>query len=301
MISTKDIVDLETKYSKYIFKKRVKYLLVFSLTLLVIAIPVYLYMYKYKTEETKRQTHKATQKQVKTQTKQVSAKTINEQTKATLPLVEKPKPIKTANLEDTNKTKAIKAAKKPLESKVTTPTSTIKKKAPQNPLFKKLLPSNLTSIDYGKRGELVFRCDIKREETADLEETTVVKTKNNDKNVTIIKKEEQKPKIDIVMRDIDSIKYLNKKFQNTHDIVFALMLCESYYKQKDYKNSLKWSIIANDIDSSSERSWIWFAKSKYRLHHKNDAIKALKSYLATNSSSKIKSLLRDIVNGELND
>ena len=103
------------------------------------------------------------------------------------------------------------------------------------------------------------------------------------------------------MKDIDSIKYLNDKFKKTHDIVFALMLCESYYKQKDYKNSLKWSIIANDIDSSSERSWIWFAKSKYRLHQKKDAIKALRSFLESNSSENVKSLLNDIINGVMND
>ena len=125
--------------------------------------------------------------------------------------------------------------------------------------------------------------------------------KNIDKNGTIQKVEYVKPKIHIEMKNIDSSKYLKEKFQETHDISFALMLCKNYYSQKNYRESLKWSIIANDVNSQSEQSWMWFAKSKYRLNQKKDAIKALKAFLKSNESKSIRLLLKDIINGEVND
>jgi hypothetical protein len=126
-------------------------------------------------------------------------------------------------------------------------------------------------------------------------------SKNMDKNDTIKEEKLTKPKIKIEMHDMDSVRYLKNKYERTHDIIFALMLCEEFYSQKDYVNSLRWSIIANDIDNQSERSWIWFAKSKFKLGKKDDAIKALKAFLRTNQSNAAKLLLESIENGSLND
>ena len=56
--------------------------------------------------------------------------------------------------------------------------------------------------------------------------------------------------------------------------------------------------IANNIDTENEKSWILFAKSKVKLGQKNDAILALKTYLKSNKSQSIQSLLNQIMVGE---
>lgn len=115
--------------------------------------------------------------------------------------------------------------------------------------------------------------------------------------------EEPKPKgiIKIETHEVNSIQYLKEKFSKTHNIVFALMLAEEYYNEKNYNESNKWALIANNVDSESEKSWIWFAKSKLKLGHKEDAILALQAYLKNNKSKAIQSLLNQITVGEVID
>lgn len=115
--------------------------------------------------------------------------------------------------------------------------------------------------------------------------------------------EEPKPKgvIKIETHEVNSIQYLKEKFEKTHNIVFALMLAEEYYLTKNYNESNKWALIANNVDSENEKSWIWFAKSKLKLGHKEDAILALKAYLKNNKSKAAQSLLNQITVGEVID
>ena len=113
--------------------------------------------------------------------------------------------------------------------------------------------------------------------------------------------EDEKPKgrIKIETQEVNSIVYLKDKFEKTHNIIFALMLAEEYYLIKNYKESNKWALIANSIDSDNEKSWIWFAKSKVKLGQKEDASLALKAYLKNNKSKTIESLLSQIAMGEI--
>lgn len=112
--------------------------------------------------------------------------------------------------------------------------------------------------------------------------------------------EEVKPKgyIKIESHEVNSISYLKDKFDTTHNIIFAIMLAEEYYTNKNYSECNKWALIANNIDAENEKSWIWFAKSKVKLGQKNDAILALKTYLKSNKSQSIQSLLNQIMVGE---
>ena len=112
-----------------------------------------------------------------------------------------------------------------------------------------------------------------------------------------------KPKgvIKIESQEINSIQYLKEKFEKTNNIIFALMLAEEYYIAKDYVQSNKWALIANQLDSENEKSWLWFAKSKVKLGHKDDAIVALKAYLKHNKSTAVQTLLNQINLGEVHE
>jgi hypothetical protein len=113
--------------------------------------------------------------------------------------------------------------------------------------------------------------------------------------------DEEKPKgfIKIESHEINSITYLKEKFDSTHNIVFALMLAEEYYLNKNYNESNKWALIANNLDADNEKSWLWFAKSKVKLGHKEDAILALKTYIKNSKSQAAQSLLNQITLGEM--
>jgi hypothetical protein len=117
----------------------------------------------------------------------------------------------------------------------------------------------------------------------------------------LLEEPKQKGVIKIETHEVNSIQYLKEKFDKTHNITFALMLAEEYYLAKNYNESNKWALIANNTDSENEKSWIWFAKSKIKLGHKEDAALALKAYLKNNKSQAAQSLLNQINVGEVID
>ncbi len=299
MLSSRDIADLEAKYSKYIIKKRFKLFLIVLVVTLILFSTLYFFYFNYMQNQSETPSKKPTKK-----IKKITA-LVNLKHKDIASLNRKVDKIKKIENPDKNLTakKELNTTKinQPIKLKKSNFKATKKEDKRNDEFFFKLNPSDNLSSEHDSEHKLTF--SIKKEDNNSVKniKEEIDKDKNLDKNDTILTVKRKKKKINIIMKDIDSISYLKRKFNKTHDIVFALMLCENYYSIKDFKNSLKWSIIANDIDSSSERSWIWFAKSKYKLNQKDDAIKALKAFLKSNDSQNVKSLLRDITNGELND
>ncbi|AFL68520.1 hypothetical protein [Sulfurospirillum barnesii] len=110
----------------------------------------------------------------------------------------------------------------------------------------------------------------------------------------LMNENKEKSVIHIETKDVDTIQYLKERFDKTHNVVFALMLCEEYYKNKNYSESNKWALIANNLDAENEKSWIFFAKSKFKLGHKEDAQGALKAYLKNHKSKAAESLLQQM-------
>ena len=106
-------------------------------------------------------------------------------------------------------------------------------------------------------------------------------------------KEENK-KIKIISKKVDTITFLKKKFQATHNINYALMLSNTYFEKRKYKKALYWAIKANEIDPTNERSWILFAKAKTKMGQKKEAIKALKIYLQNRASQRVLNALQKL-------
>ncbi|WP_122869472.1 transformation system protein [Campylobacter showae] len=91
-----------------------------------------------------------------------------------------------------------------------------------------------------------------------------------------------------------SVEELTAKFEKSNSSDIAVLIARRYYDIKDYKNSEKWALIANELDSNNEESWIIFAKSKYNLKQKDDAISVLKIYNDKANSANIEDLMRQI-------
>ena len=90
---------------------------------------------------------------------------------------------------------------------------------------------------------------------------------------------------------LDIYEKLEQKFQESHDYKVALKISRLYYTGKKYKDSLKWAMIANELNEKDDGSWILFAKTKLKLGDKKNAKKALLTYDSVYHSKRVKDLL----------
>lgn len=95
----------------------------------------------------------------------------------------------------------------------------------------------------------------------------------------------------------NTLDYLIKRFDEKRDPKLASYIAQSYYKKGRYEEAIKWSVMANSLDPSSEETWLIFARSKVRLGEKEDAIKALRAYLNQYSSKNVKTYLQSLESG----
>ena len=106
----------------------------------------------------------------------------------------------------------------------------------------------------------------------------------------------------IETKEINNTDALINRFNATRNIVLAIMISEEFYEKSDYSNSLKWALIANDIDSKNEKSWIMFAKSKAKQGKTDEAMHALQVFISHSpNSNNAKSLLESLKNENLNN
>lgn len=125
--------------------------------------------------------------------------------------------------------------------------------------------------------------------------------KRDDKNKKNIKKEiskkdssnlEQNLSKKLLSINEPTLKELEDLFRKRESYNLAIKISKIYLKKKDFKNSLKWSKIANKLDSELEDSWILYAKSLYNLGDKDAAREILEVYLKFKYSKKIENLLQ---------
>ncbi|QKG29387.1 transformation system protein [Campylobacter sp. RM16187] len=102
-------------------------------------------------------------------------------------------------------------------------------------------------------------------------------------------------KFEIQSSNLDiSVDELKTKFDKSNSSDLAVLIAKKYYDIEDYKNSEKWALIANELDSDNEESWVIFAKSKYNLGQKYDAVKVLRIYNDKTNSKEIEDLIKHI-------
>lgn len=95
------------------------------------------------------------------------------------------------------------------------------------------------------------------------------------------------------------IEILEEEFQKKPSSEVAIEICKIHFEDNDFKNSLHWSIEANKLDDTLVEAWLYFAKSKFNLNLKQDAIIALKLFLENYESSEAKKLLSEYLKDEI--
>ena len=83
-----------------------------------------------------------------------------------------------------------------------------------------------------------------------------------------------------------SLESIEEHFKNSKDPKDALALARDYYAKKDYKNAAKWAFELNNLDKKNADGWLIFAKSKYNVGNKKDALKVLEAYLSQVSNKQ---------------
>jgi len=95
------------------------------------------------------------------------------------------------------------------------------------------------------------------------------------------------------------IETMKKKFLKSKNSRDALLLAKAFYREKNYKESEKWALEANKIDSDLDESWILFAQAKAKMGKKNEAIKILIIYYKRTKSPNVKAMIEKIKIGDI--
>ncbi|SHO81271.1 Transformation system protein [hydrothermal vent metagenome] len=86
-------------------------------------------------------------------------------------------------------------------------------------------------------------------------------------------------------------KEVEKRFKNNQDPEDALFLARFYYESKKYKKAEEWAFIANELDDTSEESWLIYAKAKAKRGKILEAVHILDAYLKKYNSIGARKLL----------
>ncbi len=129
-----------------------------------------------------------------------------------------------------------------------------------------------------------------------------IEIKNNKikKKITIPKIKEQLPvakkenKINIIVKSFDSEDSLLKKNQVNENFNTALNLSKYYFKKSKFEKAIVWSKKANHYKASSFEPWLIYAKAKIKQNKKDEAIKAVETFLSYYDSEIAQKFLQNI-------
>jgi len=94
---------------------------------------------------------------------------------------------------------------------------------------------------------------------------------------------------------------LMEKYRKSRTYKSALAVSEFFYSQKQYKESAKWAIVANNINNQEKNPWLLYIKSKVALKENKKAKKAIIEYLKNfkpKNSEHILKVLKNIKDRE---
>jgi len=107
----------------------------------------------------------------------------------------------------------------------------------------------------------------------------------------------KKKRINIIkVSNNNAYRDVERRFKRSHNINDSIFLANMYYKKRNYKKAIYWSMQTNKLDNNIEESWLIFAKSKVKLGKTNEAIRVLKAYIKRSNSYEARKLLKKIMN-----
>ena len=106
-------------------------------------------------------------------------------------------------------------------------------------------------------------------------------------------------KINLTSSSKNYIETMKEKFFKSKHHRDALLVAKAFYSKGAYKESEKWALKANKLESKKAESWIIFASSKAKMGQKEEAIKILFAYYKKDRSARVKAVIEKIKTGQL--
>jgi len=107
----------------------------------------------------------------------------------------------------------------------------------------------------------------------------------------IQKTEPKQEKFSLSLKRVNSVNDMIKIYNKEKRYSLALKIAKHFYKQKNYKKSLKWSKKANTLNPKASEAWLIYAKSEYEQGNKVRAENILRVYIKNSGSKEAKELL----------
>ncbi|MDX1810181.1 MAG: CDC27 family protein [Sulfurospirillaceae bacterium] len=111
-----------------------------------------------------------------------------------------------------------------------------------------------------------------------------------DKNISL----KQADKIHISVTTMPSEESLIETNSKDEDFDSAFKLAQYYFKNQKYEKAIFYSKKANHFNPTSAKPWLVYARAKIKEHKRDEAIKALETYLSYFSSDDVENLLISI-------
>ncbi len=174
----------------------------------------------------------------------------------------------------------------------------IKKEHPVKIINKKIFKKSISPKSSTLKLQPIIKIPKIEEKTikTDVHKPKTMVTSKIKTDQPIIKKNNiKKPKnsvLQITTTTADAKTVLLKNYSIKKDYTSALKLAKYFLKKGDFNKALYWAKNANKLNSTKESSWIIYAKAKYALGKKEDAIESLKTFLNIFYSKKADKLLQ---------
>jgi len=127
-----------------------------------------------------------------------------------------------------------------------------------------------------------------------------IKSSKIEKKIAIPKAKKQLPiikekkKINIIVKSLENEDSLLKKNQANENFETTLNLSKYYFKKSKFEKAILWSKKANHYKSSSFKPWLIYAKAKIKQNKKDEAIKAVETFLSYFNSAVAEKFLQNI-------
>lgn len=109
-----------------------------------------------------------------------------------------------------------------------------------------------------------------------------------------ISPEKEKKKINIIVKSLESEESLLKENKTNENFETTLKLSKYYLEKSKFEKAIVWSKKANHYKPSSFKPWLIYAKAKISQNKKNEAIKAIETFLSYFDSDDARKFLLTI-------
>lgn len=114
------------------------------------------------------------------------------------------------------------------------------------------------------------------------------------KQLPVIPVIKEKKKINIIIKSLENEDSLLKKNQANENFETTMNLSKYYFKKSKFEKAIFWSKKANHYKPSSFKPWLIYAKSKIKQNKKDEAIKAVETFLSYFNSEAAQKFLQEI-------